>query len=246
LKQLRVEALSTGASAEAIKATGTVEFDADRLARILPPVSGQVQDLSLNTGDAVRKGDVLFVLTSREVAAAVAEHLASHKDLELAEKTSAMTQDLFDHEAASRIALQQAQNELAKSKAKVQQTEEVLRVLGVDPEAEQDASRLQSRVPVRAPIGGVVIERTVTNGQFVGPENMPLLVLADLSSVWVQAEVFERDLGTISVGQKAGVTAAAYPDDHFNARVARIGSVIDPQTRTAKVRFVVANPDGRL
>jgi membrane fusion protein, heavy metal efflux system len=245
--QLRIDELSTVAPAAAIKVTGTVEFDADRLARILPPVSGQVQGLTLNAGDGVRKSDVLFVLRSREVAAAIADHVASHKDLDLAEKTFAMTEDLFEHEAASRIALQQAQNELAKSQAKVRQTEEVLRVLGIDPDAEPDGSQVPSRIPIRAPIGGVVIERTVTNGQFVGPDNAaPLMVIADLSSVWVQAEVFERDLRNISVGQRADVTAAAYPNDRFSARVERIGSVIDAQTRTAKVRFAVANPGGRL
>jgi len=247
IKQLRIDELSTESPADVIKATGTVEFDADRVARILPPVSGQVQELALNAGDSVRKGDVLFVLSSREVAAAIADHVASHKDLDLAEKTFAMTDDLFAHEAASRIALQQAQNELAKSQAKVTQSEEVLRVLGIDPDAEPDASRLQSRVQVRAPVGGVVVERTVTNGQFVGPDSTaPLMVVADLSSVWVQAAVFERDLRHISAGQRADVTAAAYPSDHFSARVARIGSVIDAQTRTTKVRFAVANPGGRL
>jgi cobalt-zinc-cadmium efflux system membrane fusion protein len=160
VKQLQIEELSAHAPAEAIKATGTVEFDADRVARILPPVSGQVQSLSLNPGDAVRKGDVLFVLSSREVASAIADHEAAHKDLDLAEKTSAMTQDLFEHEAASRMSLQQAQNELAKSQAKVRQTEEVLRVLGVDPDADPDGPSQRSRIPVRAPIGGVVIART--------------------------------------------------------------------------------------
>ncbi len=194
----------------------------------------------------MRKSDVLFVLRSREVAAAIADHLASHKDLELAEKTFAMTQDLFEHEAASRIALQQSENELAKSRAKVEQTEEVLQVLGLDAHTEEDAAHLQSRVPVRAPIGGTVIERTVTNGQFVGPENTPLLVIADLSTVWVEADVFERDLRHINAGQKADVAAAAYPNDHFSAQVARIGAVVDTQTRTAKVRFLVANPNARL
>jgi len=247
MKQLRIEELSTEAPAGVIKATGTVEFDADRVARILPPVSGQVQGLALNPGDTVGKGDIVFVLSSREVAAAIADHVASHKDLDLAEKTLAMTEDLFEHEAASRIAQQQAQNELAKSQAKVRQSEEVLRVLGIDPDAEQDGSRLQSRIPVRAPIGGVVVDRTVSNGQFVSPDNTaPLMVIADLSSVWVQAEVFERDLRNISIGQRADVIAAAYPNDRFTARVARIGSVIDAQTRTVKVRFAVANPGGRL
>jgi len=216
------------------------------MARILPPVPGQVQGLRVNVGDDVRQGDTLFVLSSREIASAVAEHVASHKDLDLSEKTFAMTKDLFEHGAASRIAMQQAENELAKARAKVGQTEEVLRVLGFDDAALENAAALPSRIAIRAPIAGTVIERTITNGQFVGAENTPLVTLADLATVWVQADVFERDLHSIAAGQKADVTTAAYPADHFSAQVARIGTVVDAQTRTAKMRFVVANPGFRL
>jgi cobalt-zinc-cadmium efflux system membrane fusion protein len=247
ITQITIEELSTQAPGDVIRATGTVEFNGDRMARILPPAPGQVQGLSVNVGDDVRQGDTLFVLSSREVAGAVADHLASHKDLELAEKTSAMTRDLFEHEAASRLSLQQAENELAKVKARVAQTEEILRVLGFDDGAVENAHALPSRVPIRAPIAGTVIERTITNGQFVGSDaSAPLLTLADLSTVWVQSDVFERDLHSIAAGQKADVTTAAYPDDRFSAQVARLGAVVDPQTRTAKMRFVVANPGFRL
>ena len=107
LQQVHIETLSTHAPEDAIKATGAVEFNADQMARILPPVAGQVHDLAVNVGDTVHKDGVLFVLSSREVAAAIADHRASHKDLDLAEKTYAMTQDLFEHQAASRIAQQQ-------------------------------------------------------------------------------------------------------------------------------------------
>jgi cobalt-zinc-cadmium efflux system membrane fusion protein len=247
ITQITIEELSTQAPGDVIRATGTVEFNGDRMARILPPAPGQVQGLRVNVGDDVRQGDTLFVLSSREVAGAIADHLASHKDLELSEKTYAMTQDLFDHQAASRMSLRQAENDLAKAKAKVAQTEEILRVLGFDVRAVENADSLPSRVPIRAPIGGTVIERTITNGQFVGSDSStPLLTLADLSSVWVQADVFERDLHSIAAGQRADVTTAAYPDDRFSAKVARIGAIVDPQTRTAKMRFVVANPGVRL
>jgi len=247
ITQITIEELSTQAPGDVIRATGTVEFNGDRMARILPPAPGQVQGLRVTVGDDVRQGDTLFVLSSREVAGAIADHLASHKDLELSEKTYAMTQDLFDHQAASRMSLRQAENDLAKAKAKVAQTEEILRVLGFDVRAVENADSLPSRVPIRAPIGGTVIERTITNGQFVGSDSStPLLTLADLSSVWVQADVFERDLHSIAAGQRADVATAAYPDDRFSARVARIGAIVDPQTRTAKMRFVVANPGARL
>lgn len=245
LEQIGVEQLSGRAPANAIKATGTVEFNADRMAKLLPPVAGQIQNLTVNVGDTVRRNDVVFVLSSREVAAAIAEHQSSHKDLELAEKTFAMTRDLFEHQAASRMALDQAESELAKARAKVRQTEESLQVLGVD-QPEDAASALQPRIPVRTPIDGTVIERNVTNGQFVGPENSPLITIADLANVWVQGDIFERDLRNVATGQKAEVTAAAYPDDRFSAQVSRIASVVDPQTRTAKVRFLVANPGERL
>jgi cobalt-zinc-cadmium efflux system membrane fusion protein len=246
LGHITVEELSTRAGGGTIVATGTVEFNADRIARILAPVAGQVQDLRLNVGDDVRRGETLFVLSSREVASAIAEHLASQKDLDLAEKTFAMTKDLFEHDAASRIAMQQSENEVAKSRARVAQTGEVLRVLGFDDSAVADSATLPSRVPIRAPLAGTVTERTITNGQFVGTESTPLMTIADLSSVWVQADVFERDLHSIAAGQKADVTTAAYPDDHFSAEVARVGTVVDAQTRTAKIRFVTANPGLRL
>jgi membrane fusion protein, heavy metal efflux system len=244
--QIAVEELSAHAVDEVIHATGTVEFNADRMARILSPVSGQVQSLRLNVGDTVRQGETLFVLSSRDVAAAVADHLAAQKDVELSEKTFAMTRDLFDHQAASRISLQQSENDLAKARARVAQTDEVLRVLGFDDAAVRNSAVVPSRMPIRAPLGGTVTERSITNGQFVGSDSTALMTIADLSSVWVQADIFERDIHSIAAGQKVDVTTAAYPDDHFPAQVGRIGTVVDPQTRTAKMRFVVANPGLRL
>jgi cobalt-zinc-cadmium efflux system membrane fusion protein len=246
LSQIRIEALSAQSPEDAIKATGTVEFNADRMARILPPLPGQVHDLDINVGDNVDKDSVLFVLSSRDVTAALTEHVASHKDLDLADKTYRMTKDLYEHQAASHMALQQSESELDKAKAHVLQTEEVLQVLGLESHAGDDAAHVQSRIPVRTPIGGTVIERSVTNGQFVSPDNPALITIADLSNVWVQADVFERDVHSIAVGQKADVTATAYPDEHFFAHVSRIGNVVDPQTRTAKVRVLVSNRDFRL
>lgn len=246
LKQLQLEELSPNAPAAAIKATGTIEFNADRTAKLLPPVSGQVQDLSVNVGDRVRKNDTLFMLSSREVAAAVADHMASHKDVELAEKTNAMTKDLFEHQAASRMALEQSESELGKARSRLLQTEESLRVIGFDPHGEDWTTPIHPRIAIRAPIDGTVIERTVTEGQFVGSETAPLMTIADLSSVWVQGDIFERDLRHVSVGQRADVSTPAYPADHFSAQVSRIASIVDAQTRTAKVLFLVANPGARL
>jgi len=246
LAQIRVDETQGVDTPQALTATGRVQFAENRLARILPPVSGQVQDLRLQVGDHVHAGEVLFMLNSRDVAAALAEHVSARRDLELAQKTFAMTQDLFERQAASRLSLQQAENELAKQTARLQQSEQVLHVLGVDTPESTDQVAIVPRVPVRTPISGVVTERTVTEGQFVDTQPMPLLTIADLSTVWVLADVFERNLRDISAGQRADVTTTAYPDEKFTARIAQIGNVVDPETHTVAVRFLVSNPNGRL
>ena len=231
---------------QALTVTGKVQFAEDRIARILPPVSGQVQQLKAQVGDAVHAGEVLFMLNSRDVAAAFAEHIAAHRDLDLSQKTFAMTQDLFEHQAASKISLQQAENDVAKQTARLQQDEQVLHVLGVDMPESSEQLVVAPRVPVRTPITGVVTDRTVSDGQFVDSQTQPLLTIADLSTVWVLGDVFERNLRDISVGQRAEVTTAAYPDGRFMARIVQIGSVVDPETHTVSVRFLVSNPNGRL
>src|SRR3954453_8203030 len=126
------------------------------------------------------------------------------------------------------------------------QSEEILRVLGLDPRSADEAMLAHPRIPVRTPIDGTVIERSVTNGQFVGNESAPLITIADLSTVWLQGDIFERDLRHIAVGPGADSPSAAYAADSFSAQVSTIASVVDTQTRPAKVRFLVANPGARL
>jgi len=244
LAGIKIETLKENAAPSYLLASGKVQFNEDELANIIPPVPGQVQDLKIKVGDHVQKGDVLFFIYSRDVAAALAEHIEAHKDLDLAEKTYARTKDLFEHEAASRTAFDQVESERAKAQSKVNRTEETLRVLGV---GENDMHSVASaKIPVRSSLSGTVTERKLTEGQFVQPDVNPLITIADMSTAWVLADIFERDLRFVSVGNRADVTADAYPDEHFSARVARINDVVDPNTRAVKVRFLVANPAQRL
>src|SRR5262249_13319329 len=246
LSQVKTEELQEQPISMLLMKTGKVQFNEDHMARILAPVNGQVLQLKIKVGDIVHQGETLFFMKSREVAAAVTEHLESHKDLDLAEKTFTMTKDLFEHQAASRISLQQAESEVAKESARVARNEEALRVLGVDVHESDSYGDMSSRIPIKTPLSGTVIERHLTEGQFVQPDSNPLLTIADLSSVWVLADIFERDLHRVQVGQKAEVGTEAYPENQFLARVSYISEVIDPATRTVKVRFLVSNPGPKL
>lgn len=219
--------------------TGKVQCNEDQMNRVLAPVSGQVLNLKVKIGDTVNKGDILFYINSRDVATAVSECLASQKDLDLAEKNYAMTKDLFEHQASSHISLQQAENELAKTKVQAARAEESLRVLGVN--VNEVSSGLNSLIPIRASINGTIIERHLTEGQFVQPDNNPLVTITNLSSLWILADIYERDLRLVKVGQKAEVTTAAYPELCFVAYVSNISDIVDATTRTVKVRFLVTN-----
>ena len=242
MANIKVEELSEKVTPSILTATGKLNFNEDRMARILAPVAGQIVNLKLKVGDSINAGQSLFYVNSREAAAAISEYLENRKDLELAEKTYSMTKDLYEHEAASRISLQQAENDLAKAKARTARSEYVLKVFNLS----VDATSMDSKFPVRSPINGKVVERSVTEGQFVQADSNPLMIIADLANLWVVADIYENDLRLISQGQRAEVTTAAYPNERFTAELSRISDVVDPTTRTVKVRFVVSNPAGRL
>src|SRR5215472_14685497 len=131
MANIKLEELSEKVLPSTLTATGKVNFNEDQMARILTPVAGQVINLRAKVGDSVAKGQELFYINSREAAAAISEYLENRKDLELAEKTYSMTKDLYEHEAASRISLQQAENDLAKAKARTARSEYVLKVFNL-------------------------------------------------------------------------------------------------------------------
>jgi membrane fusion protein, heavy metal efflux system len=227
-----------------LRTTAKVQFDESRLAQVLAPVAGQVSQLHVNVGDRVEEGEPMFYLRSRDAAAAMEDGMGALHDLDLAEKTLAMTQDSYDQQAASRIALQQAEADVAKDRLRVYRTEASLGAIGIS--APYDLSRLDPRVPVTSPLTGAVIDRHLTEGQYVQPDSTPLLTIADLSTVWVEAEVFGPEVRFLRVGESADISTTAYPDEQFHARVAHVGDVLDPSTRTVKVRFQVANPELKL
>jgi len=243
LTNIKVETVAAEQGRGSLSGTGKVQFNEDRTVRILAPLPGQVVDFQARVGDSIAKDQVLFSIKSREVASLVTDYLQSQRDLDLAQKTYNMNKDLFEHQAASRISFQQAENDLAKANTQVARGEEGLRVLGIDPKEAVKDGGLRSVIPVRSPMAGTLIDRNLTPGQFVQADSTALLTIADLTTVWVLVDVFERDIHLIQVGQKVQVVAAAYPDRRFPASVERISDKVDPDSRTLKVRLLVSNPN---
>lgn len=244
LKNIELEKVTAQSISRQLLSNGRICFNEEQSVPILAPIAGQIASRRVRVGDRVQKGDVLFSLKSREVAAMKAEYQEALKDRELSEKTCRMTRELFSHNATSSIALQQAENDLSKAQTRVNRTSEQLRVLGLDPSATDTIG--SDPIAVRAPRAGTIVESHLAEGQFVQGDAAPLLIVADLSSVWVIADVFERDLQSVRLGQGAEVTTLAYGDTRFDAQVTYVSDVVDPLSRAVKVRLLAANPDGRL
>ncbi|MEP6945190.1 MAG: efflux RND transporter periplasmic adaptor subunit [Acidobacteriota bacterium] len=254
-----------------ITATGQILVTEDRTASIGPVHEGRIVKLYAGQGSVVKKGQKLADLESADIDQAEADYLKAAADLESANRTSAAevkfaqatydrTKLLFDKEITAAKNLQQAEHdmELAKansvnatSSAKValSNARRHLLILGMkDSTINELAAKpnLASSVfSLTAPMSGVVIERTGSVGATVGTD-ANLFKIVDLSSVWIDANVFEKDLARVRVGQAVKVTVPAFPDIHFMGRVILISSVVDPEKRTVSVRTEVANPDGRL
>jgi cobalt-zinc-cadmium efflux system membrane fusion protein len=225
-----------------VTANGAVNPDVTRTIHVTSLGAGRVIDLKARLGDFVKKGQTLLIISSPDLAAAVADYQKARADEMLAHKALDRAQLLYDRGAAAAKDLETAQDADAKAKADVSAAEHRVRILGADPDHPSPL------IEVRAPISGTIVEQNVAGFEGVKSlDNSPsLFTIADLSEVWMVADVFENDLGQIHIGDSAEIHLNAFPDHTFHGRVKDISRVLDPNTRSAKVRIVLANSDGAL
>jgi membrane fusion protein, heavy metal efflux system len=189
-------------------------------------------------GDTVKKGQVLLRVQSADIAAAYSDYQKAVADEQLTRTQFERAQLLYDKGAISLNDLQVAQDTDAKAKVDVKTTAEKLRVLG-SPNLDQPTGI----VDILAPVSGVITDQQVTNAAGVAGLGSPNpFTISDLSTVWILCDVHEDDLANVHIGEKAEIVLKAYPDKVFSGVISNIGSVLDPNIRTAKVRIEVSNP----
>ena len=225
-----------------VTANGTVTPDVNRTIHVTSMGSGRVLDLKVRLGDSVRKGQTLLVISSPDLASANADYQKARADEDLSRKALDRAQLLYSRGALAEKDLQLAQDAEEKAKVDVSTAEQKVRVIGGDP-AHPDAT-----LNLRAPVAGTIVEQNVAGFEGVKSlDNTPnLFTIADLSQVWVLCDVFENDLGEVHLGDVAEIRLNAFPDHVFHGKVADISRVLDPSTRSAKVRIVMSNQDGSL
>jgi cobalt-zinc-cadmium efflux system membrane fusion protein len=203
----------------------------------------------VDTGARVKAGDPLLYVSSPDIAGVVSTYRKAKNKLDQAQRRLDRNRDLLEHKAIAQRDFDDSQSDFNDASTDVQTALQALKILGVsDADLTTDASQtgaVRSELPMRAPISGVVVQKLVLPGQVIQAGTTLAFVISDTSSVWVQAHLYEKDLRTIRVGDPADVRDPAFPDV-FHGRVAYVGDLIDPATRTTLVRVVTGNPSGLL
>ncbi len=228
-----------------VTASGVIRPVAQRSVRVRAVTGGLVVRLLVDVGDRVQKAQVLATIEGPEVAAAVARYRSAAARRKVARESLHRATDLLDLKAISRAELELRTADAAATAAEADAAHENLVRLGLDPESALAKPGPTSRYSVVSPMKGVIIQRHVSPGLLVEKEEF-LFEIADLSTVWAIADIYQQDLGQIRAQGEVEVRSDAYPGQHFTGRIELIEPTLDEASRTAHMRIALDNRSGRL
>jgi cobalt-zinc-cadmium efflux system membrane fusion protein len=226
----------------ALRFNGRLVWNEDRTVRVFPPFAGRVVSIAVQPGDRVKAGATLAVLAAPELGAAQSDARRAEQDYALAQKNLKRVEELFAGGVAPAKDLQAAQADLARAAAERSRTQAKLRLYG-------KTTAVDQQLALRSPVEGVVVERNLNPGQELRPETMgdkALFVVSDPTQLWFLLDVSEKDIGTIKAGDEVRISATSLGEDQVAGRIAHVADVVDPQTRTVKVRGTIKGADERL
>jgi cobalt-zinc-cadmium efflux system membrane fusion protein len=242
-------AMAMPATADSLRVPGRLAWDEDVTVRVFSPLSGRVARVMALVGRRVQAEDTLALIASPDFGQAQADAHRAATDFALAERTVGRMRDLLQHGVVAQKDVEAAEADVARARTELQRAQARLALYG------GDTASISQMFPLRAPIGGTVVERSVTPGQEVRPDQMlanapqlfaPLFVVTDPARLWVILDVPERDLPLIITGSPIGVKVTAWPDRVFPGRLTSVSGAVDASTRTIKVRGAVRNSRGLL
>lgn len=238
---IKIATVGESSGSTSTSLTGRVTFDEDATQRVASPIDGRAVAVLVKLGDVVRAGQPLIQLSSPNVGQLQADAQKASADLAISEKSIERVHKLQAEGAVAEKEVAQAEGDFRKAKSDQGRAVSQLKALGVSP------TDPAVHVALRAQIAGTVVERNVLLGQEVRADQAtPLLTISSLDSIWVLADAYEQDLGLVHEGDTVGIRVPAYPAEVFPGKVKHIGEVLDPSTRTVKIRCVAQNPDHRL
>ncbi|OGX85098.1 efflux RND transporter periplasmic adaptor subunit [Hymenobacter glacialis] len=238
LRQLELDTVRLESVRSELTLSGLINSNGDRTARVYPLVGGVVEDLRVELGDRVTKGQVLAVIRSGEIADLQNQSSAAATDLAIARKNLQVLEDQFGAGLASEREVVLARKELEKAVGNTGKSRKQLGIYGVTSDG---------KYTIQAPISGFITEKNVTENMQYNDSNVDnFFTIADLDDVWIMANVFESDISKVKEGYAAEVTTLSYPNEHFMGKIDKVFNVLDPESRVMKVRIRLPNPGYRL
>ncbi len=231
-----------------LSAMGRVIAHQYRQAIVSYPFPARVAEIRVRAGDWVNPGDPLVVLQSEEVGAATAAFYSANADHELAQVNFERETQLFESGVGARKNLSSAEASLRVAEANLNASEKKLHVLGFTEEQIQvlaESHQVNPIITLFAPVAGRVVQNHMVLGGMVD-ESTEILTIMDPSRLWVEADIYEKDIARVKNGQEVVVSVPAYPGDFFHGTITYVGDVLDPDTRTITVRTEVNNVGSKL
>jgi cobalt-zinc-cadmium efflux system membrane fusion protein len=223
-----------------ITVTANIQPNQDRVAHVSPRVPGRLLQVPAKLGDTVRPGQILALVDSVEVGEASAAYKQASSQIVVAKSEFERAEKLYGEQVVAQKEFLRARGEYERARAVEAAALDKLRLMGVKPSASA-----MSTLSVTAPFAGTIIEKHAVIGDLAQPDK-PLFTLVDLSTVWIEADVYEKDLARIRPGSEAVVTVSAYPEERFKGRLAYVSATVERESRTVKARIEVPNRDRRL
>jgi len=228
-----------------LRLTGAVAYNSFRTTPVITQVSGPVSRVVVVVGQRVSQGEPMLYVASPDYSQLRTNYLKAKDAYALAQKAYARAQDLYQHRAIAEQNLEQAESAEVQAGGDLVAAQAALKVLGItDPDALVQAPPT-FEAPVKAPIGGLVVEQDVAVGQLLQPGTTQCFVISDTSNVWVLVNIYQKDLPYVSVGDAVTIQTDAYPED-FHGRISYIAASLDPNTRTLPARIETSNPGDKL
>jgi|EP01037_Dinobryon_pediforme_P005020 cobalt-zinc-cadmium efflux system membrane fusion protein len=234
MRTLNIDTVKTSAVTDAIKFNGIIDYNTDKVITVYPLVSGNVSEISVMPGDYVHAGQVLGVVKSAEVANYNSAVLNAEANVRQTKRQLDQQTDLAKSGLASQVDVTNAEANYEQAVAARVAAEKVLSINGNNKNGEYF---------IKAPIDGFVVQKNVNNGMAIRTDNNTgLFTISNLNDVWVQANVYEENIGKVHEGDEADVTTISYPDRVFKGKVDKLMNILDPTSKVLKMRVVLSNP----
>ncbi|AFK04905.1 efflux transporter, RND family, MFP subunit [Emticicia oligotrophica DSM 17448] len=222
---------------QVLNLTGKITFDQDGVVKVFPLVGGHIEEVKVELGDYVQKGQVLAVIRSGDLADLEQQAISAKSNLSVAQKNLQVSEDMTKSGLSSQKELVAAKEGVETAKAEVNRVAERKSILGAK----------GMLYVVKAPTNGFIVEKTAATGMELrgdDPEN--LFTISNLDRVWVMANVYESDIAKVHLGQEAKITTISFPDKVYTGKIDKIFNTLDPMNKTEKVRIQLMNKDFQL